>query len=144
MENASKALLIAGAVLVVILLISLGMMIVNSSQDVTDQVTDLTTNQAVKTFNSEFTTYQGSQKGSSVRSLLQSISVNNATNRNTSGRIINVIITDSKTANASLSKTNDSTVITQAAANIVTSAKYNVKMSGVDTEGYITEITITR
>ena len=40
MENASKALLIAGAVLIVILLISLGIMMFRSSQGTTEQASN--------------------------------------------------------------------------------------------------------
>ena len=40
MENASKALLIAAAVLIVILLIAFGMRIFNSTGDVSSQATD--------------------------------------------------------------------------------------------------------
>ncbi len=43
MENASKALLIAGAVLIVIVLISLGVVLVNRSGDASGQAEDLST-----------------------------------------------------------------------------------------------------
>ena len=39
MENASKALIIAGAILIAILLISLGIIMFNSSKGTTDQAT---------------------------------------------------------------------------------------------------------
>ena len=40
MENASKALIIAGAILISILLISLGIMMFNASKSTTDQAGD--------------------------------------------------------------------------------------------------------
>ena len=40
MENASKALIIAGAILISILLISIGIMLINSGREVTDTGTD--------------------------------------------------------------------------------------------------------
>ena len=40
MENASKALIIAGAILISILLISLGIIMFNSSKGTTDQAAD--------------------------------------------------------------------------------------------------------
>lgn len=40
MENASKALLIAGAILIAILLISLGIIMFNSSKGTTDQASN--------------------------------------------------------------------------------------------------------
>lgn len=143
MENASKALLIAGAVLIVIVLISVGMMIVNSSQDVTDQVGDITTNQAITTFNQQFNKYQGNQKGSAVKTLLQEIATNNSTNQLTSQHFVSVVVEDSINADASLDETNDSQLITKAAAEIVSSAKYKVVMEQT-TDGYISLIKITR
>lgn len=137
MENASKALLIAGAILIVIVLISIGMAIVNSSKDVIDEVGHSTADNAVTVFNSTFSSYEGTQKGASVRSLLQAISTSNATNKNTSGRLISVTV-------GSLTAETDSSKITGESSNIVTSAKYKVVMSGIDSDGYINAITITR
>lgn len=142
MENASKALLIAGAILIVIVLISIGMMIVSSSQDTIGQVGDLTTGQAVRTFNEQYQNYQGDQRGASVKTLLNLVSVNNSSN--SSGRTISITITDSKKAEANLSKTTDSTKITQAGANIVSSATYTVQIESQDKDGYYTGLTITR
>ena len=80
MENASKALLIAGAILIVIVLISIGMLIVNSTNDVTEQASSTATSQAIQTFNSQFTQYEGTQKGSTVKNLYQSVQASNAAN----------------------------------------------------------------
>lgn len=140
MENASKALLIAGAVLIVIVLISVGMMIVQNSSDIAGQVGDLSTDQAVQAFNTRFQNYQGNQKGASVRSLLAVLSTNNSTN--SSGHIITVKLTATKDGTEeSISKSAD---LTKKAADIVSSASYSVQMSALDDEGYITEITIKR
>lgn len=148
MENASKALLIAGAVLIVIVLISVGMMIVNSSQDVTDQVGDLTTSQSVSTFNNQFNKYQGNQKGSAVKKLLEEVVTSNKTNENTSKHYVNVNIkNDNAIMNmngAGVFSYSDAASLTQAASKITTSAKYEVVMDNVDTDGYINEITITK
>lgn len=142
MENASKALLIAGAILIVIVLISIGMMIVQSSQDTISQVGDMTTKQAVLTFNTDFSNYQGSQRGSSVRTLLQSVATNNATN--SSGHIIKISIVDNVQSGVNKTDITASTEITQSASSIVNSAKYNVEITDTDNEGYITAMKITR
>ena len=57
MENASKALIIAGAVLISILLISLGIMIYNQAKQVTDN-TNLD-EVSVTTYNEKFNQYLG-------------------------------------------------------------------------------------
>ena len=70
MENASKALLIAGAILLCILIIAIGMFIYNSAQStITDSLTSLST-QEVEAFNNQFTSYEGVQTGSNVRALM--------------------------------------------------------------------------
>ena len=66
MENASKALIIAGAILLSILLISLGIMIFNTAQDTTKN--SGMTQAQVSAFNNKFSKYEGTIKGSEVRS----------------------------------------------------------------------------
>lgn len=141
MENASKALLIAGAILIVIVLISIGMVIVQSSQGLVTEAQDMTTEQEITAFNNRFTTYQGTQKGSAVQTLLNTVSTNNATN--SSGRIITIIMTDSKLS-IEKKEMSDSTELTQFGAQIVSSARYNVVMEKKSADGYIEQISITR
>jgi len=141
MENASKALLIAGAVLICIVLISVGMVIVNSSSEVTDQVSDVTTSQAVETFNTGFSSYAGKQKGSSVKKLLEKIATNNKVTANTTSHAIRVTFTNN---NAAVSNSSDANTITKAMSKVVNSGTYTVELTEMDTNGYISHITITR
>ena len=72
MENASKALIIAGAILLAILLISLGIYIFTGAQDVTKN-TGLQTQEA-STFNASILKYEGKNKTTSdIRSLKNEI-----------------------------------------------------------------------
>lgn len=140
MENASKALLIAGAILIVIVLISIGMVIVQSAQGIVSEAGDMTTEQETSAFNNRFSTYQGTQKGSSVQTLLGIVATNNTTN--SSGRVITMVIKDTeKSIDESLE---DSTALTKMASNIVGSARYTVVMEERDEDGYISKISITR
>ena len=75
MENASKALIIAGAILLAILLISLGIYIFSQAQSVVEG--SGMTKAEVSTFNNQFLKYEGSIKGSEVKSLIQEVNVNN-------------------------------------------------------------------
>ena len=80
MENASKALIIAGAILLAILLISLGIMIFNQAQDT---VTNSGMKEAeITAFNGKFLKYEGKQKGTMVKSLVQEVLANNAGDNN--------------------------------------------------------------
>ncbi len=85
MENASKALIIAGAILLSILLISLGIMIFSQAQDT---VNNSGMSQAeINTFNSQFTKYEGTRKGSEVKSLIGEVIASNADEAHTNNNI---------------------------------------------------------
>ena len=72
MENATKALLIAAAVLVAILIISLGLVVYNSSAETVNQAN--MSQQEVQSSNEKFTRYNGSNKrGSEVNAMLNTV-----------------------------------------------------------------------
>ncbi|MCI8411789.1 MAG: hypothetical protein HFJ40_05090 [Clostridia bacterium] len=76
MENASKALIIAGAILLSILLISLGIMIFNQAQDTVGSIN--MSEQEIQAFNNKFIPYEGSNKrGTEVNALIQLVRANN-------------------------------------------------------------------
>lgn len=80
MENASKALIIAGAILLAILLISLGVIIVNSSNRMIDEGKSSMDGNAKKSFNAQFTSYEGtSNSAAQIRDLVSTINASNAT-----------------------------------------------------------------
>lgn len=78
MENASKALIIAGAILIAILLISIGIILINSGKDVTSTGTSSMNSQKIQTFNSQFTVFEGTKKGSELRTLWNVVNASNA------------------------------------------------------------------
>lgn len=95
MENASKALIIAGAILLAILLISLGIMIFNQAQDTINN--SGMTQAELTAFNQKFTKYEGKQKGSVVRSLVQEVIASNSDENNSDAkRLISVTIGSTK------------------------------------------------
>ena len=76
MENATKALLIAASILIVIVLIAVGIKILASTQGVTDRVDEVSDIMAPAVFNSQFTDYEGTQTGAQVKSLLNKAAIN--------------------------------------------------------------------
>ena len=77
MENASKALLIAGAILVAIIIVSLGLFAVNNARN-SIQDTSLSAEQK-EAFNLKWVSYLGKDKvASSVSGLLTAVIANNA------------------------------------------------------------------
>lgn len=129
MENASKALLIAAAVLIVILLIAFGMRILNSTGDTSGQAEDLSSSQQMQTFNAQFTGYLGSNRsGSMLRNLL--VAVNNSNKRNTQHQVSvsGTDVTGSGTSHAT-------------GTDFADNKTYELKAT-YDTTGYITAISV--
>lgn len=106
--------------------------------DIPEDIVDLTSNQAVQTFNNMFTNYQGIQKGSTISMLLQTISTNNQTGLNK----VKLIIVDQN--NEILVNTDNSSEIIIAQSDIISTANYAVAIAEYDTEGYIKTIAIKK
>ena len=77
MENASKALIIAGAILLSILIIALGVFVFNQAKGAVGNIN--LDSQSIETFNGQFLQYQGKQSGSSVKALVQKVDSYNKT-----------------------------------------------------------------
>lgn len=77
MENASKALIIAGAILLAIAIIGIGMYVYNNAADAMSG-TDMTDEQ-VRTYNQTFTNYSGTQRGANVKTMCETIANHNRT-----------------------------------------------------------------
>ena len=75
MENASKALIIAGAILLAILIIALGVYIFNQARSATNM--DDLSNQQVEAHNSTFQNYEGTINGTQAKALIDAIRNNN-------------------------------------------------------------------
>ena len=97
MENASKALIIAGAILLSILIISLGIMVYNNAKNTVGSAN--LNKQELQTFNAEWESYIGKKRtASEVRTMCQAVIANNAsvaqlaTNRY-------IVVTNTGTAN---------------------------------------------
>jgi len=81
MENASKALIIAGAILLSILIISLGIMVYNNAKSTVGEAN--LDSETAQTYNSKFIMYAGENvTADKVNSLIAAINSNNATNAN--------------------------------------------------------------
>ena len=133
MENASKALIIAGAILLSILLISLGIMIFNQAQDATKN--SGMSQAQVSTFNNKFSKYEGKKiKGSEVNGMIQEVVASNGDEDNqNASRIITVMFGTAKVV--------EGTAVTN---NTIQSNKtYTVSISEYDSNGYVKKIQIT-
>jgi len=81
MENASKALIIAGAILLAIVLVSLGVLVINNARkDIDNQTIDQA---SIEAFNSKITVFCGNDKtGTEMNNLISAISSSNGSQLN--------------------------------------------------------------
>lgn len=90
MENASKALIIAGAILLAILIIGIGMSVFRSASGVMSSVN--MDEQEIATFNEQFTFYAGNRvSGTKVRQLLNALASNYRTNSDDASKCPQVV-----------------------------------------------------
>lgn len=87
MENASKALIIAGAILLSILIIAIGMYIYNSSQNSIQTAGSQISAQEIQSFNQTWEMYEGTQTGSNIRALISKMSSNAKANEEEESRL---------------------------------------------------------
>lgn len=138
MENASKALIIAGSILIAILIISLGIYIFKQYSSFAKENADLS-KQEISAFNSKITGYLGDGiSGSQVNALLQYCLANNMS-ANSSGetyKCITVTVPD-KNGNTITSVTNNSDKYTK-----VETGKYYKVEATADANGLLTQIKV--
>ena len=130
MENASKALIIAGAILLAILIISLGIMIYNQASGVVNN--NAMTEVEVTSFNQKFEQYLGDQvRGANVNSLVNAVNANN-TSVDDSSKQVGLTGATATSANANTYK-----------KDFATGKTYKVEVEAYTTGGLISKIKIT-
>lgn len=125
MENATKALIMAGAILIAILIISVGIIIFSSTKGVTEQQKEATELATIESYNNQFTKYCGDRvKGSTVKDLINYVATYNARNASNPGP-----------------------TLTGTVSGIRPASEYSVTITGRqttgDNAGRVTEITIS-
>lgn len=138
MENASKALLIAGAILIAILLIGIAMMVFGNINGITGMAGQQVDALEIQGFNRQFEQYEGENvSGSNVKTLISNINASNATYADDTSKQI-----DAGTgSNNVVSSTGTSPKVLS--GTIGTNYRYKVTF-GKDASGFINSVTITR
>jgi len=90
MENASKALIIAGAILLSIAIIGIGMYVYQMASSTVSKAN--MTSQEIDAYNSEFVKYEGTNNGSQVRAMLDVIRSHNLINDDDASKQIVVAV----------------------------------------------------
>lgn len=143
MENASKALIIAGAILLSIAIIGIGMYIYTTAQQ-TIQSANMS-QQEITTYNSEFIKYEGTQNGSNVKALLQTIRSHNSVNADEISKCITVVQDDTGIDNVIEADDDGSSTaqINDILASTYSGVQYTVKF-GYTNSGLIKRISIVK
>lgn len=145
MENASKALIIAGAILLSILIIALGVFVFNQAKSAMGNIS--LSEQEVDAANAKFTSYEGKQTGSSAKSLCDVVRNYNLTKEDdptlqvklTNDNNNDLVANENATTNTD-GKTTDA--ITTVKGNIKAGNSYNVTFAYDQKSGYITHINL--
>lgn len=87
MENASKALIIAGAILLSIAIIGVGMFVFQNVSGLITSSSDMSQEQ-IDTYNSKFTVYEGDIRGSRAKQLCKAVRTHNLNAQDPSEKII--------------------------------------------------------
>lgn len=140
MENATKALLIAGSVLIAIVLIAVGIKILSSTSGTVKQVETVSTAMEKSIFNSQYTQFEGAQKGTAVKKLINQAKTYNATVKDANRKI------KIKTTATGLDRyPNGTTVaanINKICDQIQISNTYTIIVEIDETTGFVSRITI--
>lgn len=137
MENASKALIIAGAILLSIAIIGIGMYVYQMAAG-TIQGANMS-GQEVDAYNSEFIKYVGTQNGTTVRALCDAIRTHNATNVDDKSK--QIVLTNATAADPATDDADGTTSadITKLKAGINAGTRYTVSF-GYTSTGLIKNI----
>lgn len=137
MENASKALIIAGAILLAILIIGLGMFIYQQASGAMSG-TGLESEKATA-YNAEFKQYEGTISGSNARALYEKIASHNRVNVDDCSLQITLTIGDTELTGAVYEPTANATMASN--TDLKAGRTYHVTFD-YNKSGYITKCNI--
>ena len=139
MENASKALIIAGAILLAILIIGLGMFVYTQASGVMDGIG--MDSQAVSAYNAQFEEYAGTVSGAEAKALYGVIRDHNRANIDDYTRQITLTIGGTEFA-ADATQEVPTAAVTMPANTLKNGSTYGVTFAVDPNSGYITACNI--
>ncbi len=146
MENASKALIIAGAILLSILIIGLAMFILNNATETLDKTVARMGEQEKQTHNQRFQKFAGERRsGTDVKSLLNEI-IQNYSTQVESGEMLRspaVNFNGSSTINVALGAETKNNEFNNMLSAVKTTRTYRVEVNLDAKAGIVDAITIT-
>ena len=140
MENASKALIIAGAILLAILIIGLGMFVYTQASGVMDGIN--MDSEQVTAYNSKFLEYEGTVSGAEAKGLYNVIRNHNSASVDDTTLQVQLTIDNGDLNPATPFKASADTPATMDANTLKNGATYNVTFQTDPNSGYITNCNI--
>ena len=144
MENASKALIIAGAILLSIAIIGVGMFVYNSvSKTITDSA-DMSQHE-IDTYNQDFLVCEGVRNGTQVKQLCQSIRSHNTKNQADPSKqiiLMNGTAPDPNPAPTQTGASGTTTAEINTIKNSILSGRQYTVSLGYDSSGRVTTVGI--
>lgn len=147
MENTTKALLIAGGIIICVLLVSVGIFVYSNSENkVISAVSSMSTTEK-EAYNSKYMLYDGNQTGSDIKQLIGKLIANSNSNKDNLAKIPGVFLEDeSSSYDSGLPDSSDLSNYTKELENIRSHVeakhKYWVEIS-FQTNGLIDYFTIS-
>ena len=138
MDNASKALVMAGAILIAVMLISLGVLLFTRARDIANDATSGIDRQTITAYNNEWLNYEGTRKSASdIRSLIQAVNSQN----NNADSVYKYGEIKLKTNGTDMSKPAGGSY---SSSKVGKNSRYEVTITGYsNTGGAVSEITIS-
>jgi len=140
MENASKALIIAGAILLSILIIGIGMFIYNQATQ-TIQKANLS-GQEVTAYNSEFEQYEGTRSGSDARQLCDLVRNHNKQYADDESRHVQVVEGEATDPNPAPDTAVTTAEVNAVKSNLKAGKTYNITFGYDASSGLVTQVGI--
>lgn len=141
MENASKALIIAGAILLSIAIIGVGMFVYNSVSDTITGAADMSQDE-INTYNQTFANYEGVKNGSQVKQLCDQIRTHNNGTQDDPSLLITLVEGTAVDAEgpSAIGATGTTTAEINTIRNKILSGRQYTVSLGYDSVGRITQV----
>lgn len=141
MENASKALIIAGAILLSIAIIGVGMFVYNSVSETITGAADMSQDE-INTYNQTFANYEGVKNGSQVKQLCDQIRTHNNGTQDDPSLLITLVEGTAVDAEgpSAIGATGTTTAEINAIRNKILSGRQYTVSLGYDSVGRITQV----
>ena len=143
MENASKALIIAGAILISIVLVSVGVIVVQSLNP--DEALSSMTQQEIDSFNSKFVNNAGyNRQGTIAKSVITAAITNNSQYSDDENKQVSITTKELTNSAANVTEEKNPNTLSTVRNAINGSSRYDIEIQYNEKTGQVKGVTITK